>query len=162
MGPALRAKAQEIMEGIMVIETKDLGFVEIDEREIITFSHAIYGFEGAARFVLLSDKTKRDNPFMWLQCVDMKEPCFAVIDPHAIFSDYMPVLTAEDREAIGLSSAEYLRYAVLATVPKNIHELYVNLKCPIVINSQRNIAMQVILENSDYPMRYYVFKKVGG
>lgn len=146
----------------MVIETKELGFVDIKEQEIINFSHAIYGFEGAVRFSLLSDQTKPNNPFMWLQCVDKKEPCFAVIDPHALFADYHPILTDEDKQAIALSSEEYLRYLVIATVPKNIRDLSLNLKCPIAINSEKNIAMQIILENSDYSMRYTIFNRVEG
>jgi flagellar assembly factor FliW len=146
----------------MIIETKDLGYVEIDEREIITLSHAIYGFEGVIRFVLLGDGSKPGNPFMWFQCVDKKEPAFAVIDPHAFFADYRPILTEEDRQSIGLESEEYLRCLVMATVPHNIKETSLNLKCPIVINSQKNIAMQVILENSDYPIRYSVFNRVEG
>ena len=144
----------------MIIETKDLGFVEIGEKDLIHFSHAIYGFEGATRFALLHDKTKPNNPFMWLQCADHKEPSFAVIDPHAFFADYAPVLTDEDKQAIGLASESYLRFLVIAAVPKNVRDINLNLKCPIVINSQSNIAMQVILENSDYPMRYYLFNRV--
>ena len=146
----------------MVIETKELGLVEIKEQEIINFSHAIYGFEGATRFSLLSDKTKPNNPFMWLQCVDKKDPCFAVIDPYSLFTDYDPILSEEDKQAIDLSSEQYLRYLVIATVPKNIRDLSLNLKCPIAINSEKNIAMQVILENSNYSMRYTIFNRVEG
>ena len=146
----------------MVIETKDLGFVEIEEKEIIIFSHVIFGFEDVSRFVILKDKTKQENPFMWLQCVARKEPCFAVIDPHAFFADYNPVLTIEDKQIISLDSDENLRFIVIAAVPKNVYELTLNLKCPIAINSQKNIAMQVILENSDYSMHYYLFKKMEG
>ena len=146
----------------VIIETKELGFVEIDENEIITFSHAIYGFEGASRFILLHDKTKPSNPFMWLQCADKMEPSFAVIDPHAFFADYSPMLTDEDKQAIGLVSDEYLRFLVIAAIPQNVRDLNMNLKCPIAINSQRNIAMQVIIENADYPMRYYLYNRVEG
>lgn len=145
----------------MVIQTKELGFVEIREEEIICFSHAIYGFEGATRFSLLHDESKPNNPFMWLQCIDRREPCFAVIDPHAYFSDYHPVLSDEDMQAIQLTDEKFLRFLVIATVPKNVQDMSLNLKCPIAINSEKNIAMQVILDNAEYPMRYYMLRRVG-
>ena len=146
----------------MTIETKELGFVEIENQDIIKFPHAIYGFENAKNFVLLKDTQKESNPFMWLQCVDAKEPCFAVIDPYSIFNDYAPQPSIEALQSISLKTEEFLRYLVIATVPEQVKDLYVNLKCPVVINSEDNIAMQVILENSDYNMRYYLFKNVEG
>ena len=146
----------------MIIETKEVGNVEIDEKEIITFAHAIYGFEESLRYVLLKDMTKPDNPFMWLQCVEKSELCFAVVDPYALFKDYKPMVTDEDKAAISLTDNGFLRYLVIATVPRDLRELSFNLKCPIVINSERNVAIQLIMENSDYSMRYYMFDRVGG
>ena len=141
----------------MTIETRQLGFVKVGEADIIRFPHGIYGFEKARRFVLLGDKKEAQNPFLWLQSVDGREPCFAVIDPRAFFGRYDPPLTREDRLAIGLDDEKFLRYVVLATVPRDVRRLSFNLKCPVIVNSQRNIAMQVILDDPAYPIRYYPF-----
>lgn len=146
----------------MVIATKESGHVEIDEKEIITFSRPIYGFEGAVRYVLLKDMTKEDNPFMWLQCVEKPEPCFAVVDPFALFQQYKPVVSDEDKATLGLADHSHLRYLVIASVPANLRDLSFNLKCPIVINARQNIAIQLIMERSDYSMRHYLFDRVGG
>jgi flagellar assembly factor FliW len=143
----------------MIIETKKFGFVEIGEEDIITFPHSVYGFEGTFRYVLLKDKTKPENPFMWLQCVDGREPCFAVVNPGTLFADYAPVIAAEDQEAISLGQEEFLRFLVIATVPGDISGLFFNLKCPVAVNSEKNIAKQVILDNSDYPVKYYYLQK---
>lgn len=146
----------------MVIETKELGFVEIDDSEIIRFPHAIYGFHHALRFALLKKKKDDANPFMWLQCVDQKEPCFIVVDPHALFNDYCPELPPEEIETIELKNPEDLRLLLIATVHQSIRDMYVNLRCPIMINARKNIAMQVILENDKFPMKYKLFAEKEG
>lgn len=145
----------------MVIETRDLGFVEIAEADIIRFPHGLYGFEDARRFVLLGNTDGEPSPFLWLQSADSREPRFAVVDPRVFFGGYDPHLCEEDREAIGLTSDEYLRYVVIATVPRNVTGTSLNLRSPIVINSEANVAMQVILEDPAYPIRYYVFPQAG-
>lgn len=145
----------------MVIKTKELGFVEVAEKDIITFARPLYGFEDVTHFALLSDRSKPDNPFMWLQCADRPEPCFAVADPYVIFHDYAPRLSAEDERTLGLTSARFLRLVVIATVPREVRKLSVNLRCPIAINSEDNTAIQAILDNQDYPMKYCLFEKRG-
>lgn len=143
----------------MVIETRDLGLVEIGEADIIRFPHGLYGFEDAHRFVLLGNTDGDPSPFFWLQCIDSPEPRFAVVDPRVFLGGYNPGLRKEDRDAIGLTSDEYLRYVVIATVPRDMRRLSFNLKCPVAINSEANTAMQVILEDTAYPIRYYPFSE---
>ena len=145
----------------MVIETKDLGYVEIEEDNIIRFPSGIYGFENAFRFVVLRDNN-RENPFMWLQCADSPEPCFIVAEPDSFYSDYEPVLTPQMKESIGLADEAALRLLVIATVPKNFRKITFNLKCPVMINSRSNTARQVILEDDRYTMRYPLFHEGEG
>lgn len=146
----------------MIIETKELGFVEIAEEEIIRFPRAIYGFSQADRFALLKKKKDDANPFMWLQCVDAKEPCFIVADPHALFNDYAPAIPPEELALVGLRDAGDLRLLLIATVPGNVREITVNLRCPVIINARGNLAAQVILENDGLPMKYLLFAKKEG
>jgi flagellar assembly factor FliW len=143
----------------MVIQTRDYGLVEIDEREIIHFPRGIYGFEETKRFVLLKDKSKEDNPFMWLQNVDGPKPCFVVAQPRELFPDYAPDITVEAVQEIPLESADDLRLLALVTVPSEIVEMSFNLRCPIVINAKENIAVQTILENEQYSLSQPYFRK---
>ena len=143
----------------MVINTKDFGNVEISEKDIICFPHGLYGFKDFHRFVLLSDN-KEDNPFIWLQCVDSREPRFVVIDPLKVFKNYN-IPTDAVKSFISLDDENNLRMLAITTVTEGTKEIYVNLKCPIAINAHDNIAVQVILDNEDYPLRYYILKKEG-
>lgn len=145
----------------MIIETKLLGYVEVEDGNIIRFPSGIYGFDGVSRFALLTNKNS-DNPFIWLQCADKKEPCFVVADPKRLFADYDPDITPAMLESVELDSADALRLLVIATIESGYKRIYFNLKCPIIINSVKNIAAQVILEDDKYPMRYLVSKEAEG
>ena len=143
----------------MIISTKDLGNVEISREDIITFPHGLYGFKNFHRFVLLSDN-KKNNPFIWLQCVDSREPRFVVIDPLRVFENYnVPGDCVQSH--IPFDDESDLRILAITTVTVGTKEIYVNLKCPIVINARHNIAEQVILDNEEYPLRYYLLKREG-
>ncbi|MEG2144617.1 MAG: flagellar assembly protein FliW [Oscillospiraceae bacterium] len=50
---------------------------------------------------------------------------------------------------------------LIAVIPKNFKDATVNLKSPLVFSYESGLAAQVILE-SDYPIRYPLFKKEGG
>jgi flagellar assembly factor FliW len=143
----------------MIISTKDFGNVEISEEDVIYFPHGLYAFADYHRFVLLYDKNRNgNNPFMWLHCVEKDGPRFVVIDPLKFFSDYK-VLNDEIATAVSLKNKDDLRLLCIATVTKDAKEVYVNLKCPITINARENIAVQAVLDNENYPIRYYLYKK---
>ena len=54
-----------------------------------------------------------------------------------------------------------LIFLVIATVPSSIEDLSLNIKSPIVLNPKTKKARQVILQNSDYTVRYKPFQKDG-
>lgn len=142
----------------MIIETRGLGFVEISEKDILHFSDGIYGFEHIKDYVILKDKD--DDNFLWLQSAKSKSPCFVLLNPYLIVGDYRPCLT---NSIIKHLKADYdkLSFFVIAVVPEDFKEMTVNLKSPIVVNFSDQVAMQVILENQDYPVRYKVFENIG-
>lgn len=141
----------------MRIETKELGIIDINQNEIITFTSAIYGFEKDRKFVLLKDDDE-ENPFMWLQSVENKEPCFVVIDPLSLFEDYSPFITKSDKEKIDFQPGDELKLLSLVTIPHgNIEKSVLNLKCPVVINSSNYKAVQIIQDNDRCPMRQPLF-----
>ena len=146
----------------MVIATKALGSIEVSQDDVIRFPHGLYGFEDATRFVLLRHGARPDSPFMWLQCVDGREPCFPVADPGSLLKDYRPVFSAKTLEDLGLASPEDLRTLVVATVPHDVKKMYFNLRSPIVINVREKVALQSILESDAYPVRYYFFEEREG
>lgn len=135
----------------MKIDTRNFGEVEVDLGEVIHFSQPIYGFEALRDYVLLYDDSV-GNCFIWLQSVDSKDVCFILLDPGALAWDYDPTLPGESAELLELTSAQEAVIRLIAVIPEDFREATVNLKSPIVINTLRHLAAQVMLEE-EYPIR---------
>lgn len=144
----------------MKIISKDFGELEIKDEDIIKFNRPIFGFEDKNNYVLLKDSPEDD--IMYLQSVDDENLHFVVIDPYAILPNYEPMLSSDDIAELKISKAEIseLRYVLIAIITENIENSVVNLKNPIVINSKNKQAIQAMLENEEYVMRYPLFSNV--
>lgn len=142
----------------MKINTKNFGEVEIADEKIITFENGIIGFPDLKRFALLHDEEKGVNVgIRFLQSLD--EPAFAmpVMDPLIVKPDYDPEVNDELLAAAGHINAENILVLVTATIPGDLTKMSVNLQGPFVINVDEHKACQVIVENSDYPVKFPVY-----
>lgn len=132
----------------MQIPTRDFGTVEIREEDILTFLQPIYGFEDYTHFVPLYDETVGKS-LMWLQSTEEPQLCFLLIDPDALPVSYAPQL---DGDALRLLGSEELECWCIATVASRFEDSTVNLKSPVLINSVRGTAAQVICTGTE-PIR---------
>ena len=127
---------------------------------ILKFPEGIYGFEDVREFILLQEDESR---VIWsLQAAEKPCPSLIVVDPFLVAPGYSPKVPAGDLRALGgpagggpLGGLCFLAVAVLR---RNFAETVVNLKSPIVINPRTRTGRQVILEDSDYPVRYRPFR----
>ena len=138
----------------MLIETRDFGKMEIDEKDIITFVEPIFGFEDYRKYVLLEDEELNPH-FVWLQSVEEPMICFVMANPSEVVQNYHVSLPAEAVLTLGEGSALYF---VLTVIRDPYYESTVNLKSPVVINTKTGKAIQVILEEP-YPIRQPLVQK---
>ncbi|HOJ47959.1 MAG TPA: flagellar assembly protein FliW [Bacillota bacterium] len=143
----------------MLIKTKDFEYIEISEEDIISFPNGVYGFEDTKKFVIL--KNPENIWMMYLQSAENEDPRFILLDPFMIFEDYNPLLPEGAFELLGASDKKDLNFFVVTVVPENIKDMTVNLKSPVVINFDKKIGAQVILENKEYTVRTRVFPDEG-
>ncbi|MDY6104832.1 MAG: flagellar assembly protein FliW [Acetatifactor sp.] len=142
----------------MRIETKIFGTVEITDDKIITFENGIIGFPELKHFTLLhDDEAGTDAGIRFLQ--SMEEPGFAmpVMDPLIVKQDYDPVVEDELLAGIGELNENNLLVMVTVTVPSDLTKMSVNLQGPIIINVEKRLAVQLIVENKDYPVKYPIY-----
>lgn len=142
----------------MRIETKIFGTVEITDDKIITFENGIIGFPELKHFTLLhDDEAGTDAGIRFLQ--SMEEPGFAmpVMDPLIVKQDYDPVVEDELLAGIGELNENNLLVMVTVTVPSDLTKVSVNLQGPIIINVEKRLAVQLIVENKDYPVKYPIY-----
>ncbi len=143
----------------MKANTRLFGTIEITDDKIVTLEKGMIGFPELTHFALIFDEEKKDKKFkiMWLQSMEDGDIAFPVIDPIHVMADYQPIVNDELIAPLGQVNEENTYILVTATVPKNIEDFSVNLKAPIVINTDSNKGAQVITE-SDYPVKYKVYE----
>ena len=93
----------------------------------------------------------------FLQSLD--EPGFAmpVMDPLAVKPDYDPEVDDELLASAGRITEENLLVLVTVSIPGDLTQMSVNLQGPIIINIDEHKACQLIVENSNYPVKFPVY-----
>jgi len=94
-----------------------------------------------------------------LQAAETAYPSLIVLDPFLILPNYRPALTEEQNKFFGNPKPDDLCYLAVAVIRKNLEDSAVNLKSPIVIHVKSRLGMQIILEDSNYPVQYRPFRK---
>ncbi len=140
----------------MIVKTRDFGEQEISEDKIISFPNGIFAFEDEHRFIMLSPLGDDVYP-AWLQSVDNENLCFIVFDPCQIVSDYSVTADEESLSAARFGNEPKPHYLALA---EDYKDTTVNLKSPILVNSEKMLAVQTIAAEN-YPIKFPIFKKEG-
>ncbi len=142
----------------MKAKTRMFGNIDIAEDKIITMEKGMIGFPNLTKFALIFDEEKKEKAFriMWLQSMDDGEVAFPVTDPIYLKEDYAPTVNDEIIAPLGTITTDNTYLLVTVTVPKEITEFSVNLKAPIVINTDTNKGAQIITED-DYPVKYKIY-----
>ncbi|MBN2688599.1 MAG: flagellar assembly protein FliW [Deltaproteobacteria bacterium] len=143
----------------MEFSTTRFGNIVVDESRIITMRGGILGFERLKRFVLL---TQHDNiPFSWFQSVDDGSVAFIVTNAFMVKVDYSLVLSDSEVELLEIASVEDVVPMVIVTIRSEPFEITANLRAPVVINIARRLARQIVLQDSDYPVRFSIQTRTG-
>ena len=142
----------------MKLTTRIFGEVEIDDSKIISFPNGIIGFPDLKQFVLMFDEEKGTDTIKWLQSID--EPTFAmpVMDPLIVCPDYKPEVDSNTVDLIGELSNDDLLILVTVTVPHDLKQMTVNLMGPFIINVKECKAVQTIVDNDDYPVKFPIYE----
>ena len=141
----------------MKLNTRVFGEVEISEDKILTFPNGIIGFPDMTRFTLMHDSEKDDSSIHWLQSVD--EPSFAmpVIDPLYVKEDYNPLIEDDVLTELQPLGEDNTLVLVTLTVPRDLKKMTVNLKGPIIVNTESRKASQIIVEDDDCSVKFPIY-----
>lgn len=143
----------------MQVKTKCFGLIELDEDKIITFEDGIMGFEEFKNYTILYDIESGERPVIsWLQSIEEEGLAIPVINPVLIKEDYNPIIEDELLKLLGDLTDENLLILSTITVPTDVTQMSANLKAPFIINSDTRKACQVVVENSDYPVKFSIYE----
>ncbi|WP_346235412.1 flagellar assembly protein FliW [Lysinibacillus telephonicus] len=139
----------------MLIATKFLGDIEIQEQQIITFEQGLLGLGDIKKFVLLP--LEKESPFVILQSTEQQEIGFVVAYPFAFKEDYVFEISEEDKKDLRVEKEEELITYSIVTLKEPFETSTLNLLAPIVINTAKRYGKQVVLpDNKIYPLRYQI------
>ncbi|MBD8025411.1 flagellar assembly protein FliW [Ureibacillus sp. Re31] len=137
----------------MKIETKFLGEVEINDKDIFTFEYGLPGFPDLQKFVLLP--IDGDLPLAVLQSTEKAEIGFVVAYPFAFKKDYEFDISDEDKEDLKIEKEEDVIVYSIVTLKETFLESTLNLLAPIVFNVNKKLGKQIVLQDSAaYPLRF--------
>ncbi len=143
----------------MKIETRKFGEISINEKKILTMPEGLPGFPGFERFVLLEDE--KTAPFCWFQSLEEPNLALIIMDPLVFKPDYLLGLKGfiNDRKWTDVKEEDLLVYVVVnITGEKETTKITANLMGPLVINSNTNEVIQVVISDSTYPYQYNVLE----
>ncbi|MBN2038269.1 MAG: flagellar assembly protein FliW [Chitinispirillaceae bacterium] len=127
------------------------------KEDIISFPSGIPGFEKNKSFVLVSIPDYA--PFEWLVCVDGSPLRFAVINPLMFRPDYEPHIEKEQLADLAIASPEDVLLFVIVTINENPLESTANLIGPIIINKNKRLGKQIIIEGDRYTTQELILRK---
>ena len=135
----------------MIIQTKYLGEIEIEEDKSIHFQSGLPGFESEKQFVLLdiSDQVM----FQILQSVNTKDIAFFVVNPYLLFDTYSIKLNENIIKSLDIKEEKDVAVLTVMTLKEPFANSTVNLKAPLIINLSNNLGKQYILNDDTYSMR---------
>ena len=143
----------------MKLSTKHFGEMEIDEKGIIDFPEGVPGFGNTRRYIFINNE-EEGSPFKWMQCVDLPELAFAVVDPFAIKKDYDIEINDDVIDKLRIEKAEDALVYSIVVVPEDISKISMNLKAPVIINSSNKMGAQVVLDTDRYSVRHYILEEL--
>lgn len=136
-----------------VIETR-YGLLPLDPERQVDLNPGLVGFAGATRFQL-ADVPERDVPFKLLQSVEIGDLGVLVLPLDAANG---PIARAELENACRTRGFAFEHVVVLGVVtlraePGTLH-CTVNLRAPILIDSERRAGCQHVLQDESYDLRH--------
>ncbi|MCL2184627.1 MAG: flagellar assembly protein FliW [Treponema sp.] len=135
----------------MKVDTKAYGLIEIDDKQKLTIPNGLFGFEDYKDYIIMDAE---QEPFVWLQSVEVPEIAFILINPFVFRKDYIIHLSDDEQNQIGLTSPENALTFVIVTIPQDGGPMTANLQGPIVINKNNMNAMQAVLTDSRWRTKH--------
>lgn len=139
----------------MKLNTTRFGDLQVNKTDIVEFKDGLLGFESLKNYFIVDPG---DNTLiLWLQSIDDGSVAFPIIEPKIYKPDYIAKLLPSDLKSLDLESALDARIYSVLTIPTDITQMSANLKAPVVINNNSNIAKQIVLQDSKLSVNYEMY-----
>jgi flagellar assembly factor FliW len=142
----------------MKYPTSRFGEIAFEEKDLLFLPKGILGFSQLSKYVII-EKDEYD-PFKWLQSVEDSSIAFVIVDPALFFPNFKLEVNEKELEELNFQQMKELITYVVVTVPPDPSRISANLLGPLVINSKKRIAKQVVMPDSPYTTKHYVLDEL--
>lgn len=142
----------------MKVNTRLFGEIEVSDDRVIRLDTGIIGFPDLKNFMLVHDsEDEKKSSIMWFQSLDEPQFAMPVLDPTSVCPDYNPHVNDELLIPLGELREDNVYVLVTVKVPRNIEGMTINLKAPIIINTDNLKGGQIIVED-DEQVRFPIYE----
>jgi len=142
---------------VLKINSLKLGDVEYKESDLITLSTPLLGFNELNDFLMISNETS--YPFIWFQSVEDPTICFILVETIHFFPDYQPDIPKRELKVLASDDLSTIKIFAIVVIPDNPLEATLNLRAPLIVNLEKKLAKQIILDNDTYQIKQLLFTK---
>lgn len=141
----------------VIIETAKFGTVEVNKDLIFDFVLPIIGFSELKKYTIIDYKP--ESPFKWLQSMEDMELAFPVTLCSFFGIDYQFDIPDEEAEKLEIESVDDVFVCNIANIPaSNPKDATINMLAPVIVNMANKKAMQVVLKDRKFQVRYKLFE----
>ncbi|MBW7454273.1 flagellar assembly protein FliW [Paenibacillus sepulcri] len=140
---------------IMQLRTERFGEINISKEDIYIFTKGIPGFEEHTGFVIIAPED--DQPFAFLQSVNDEKLNFLIADPFLFYPEYEFEIPSSALAELGVDSVEQVMVRSIINIDNSLESATINLVAPVVFNTSRRVAKQVVLGRTSYMTRHPLF-----
>lgn len=141
---------------LSIISTK-LGKIDYNEEDLITLTSPLLGFGELNDYLIISNSDY--FPFLWFQSVEDPSVCFILIEPEPFYKDYQPKVNKREFKVMGVSDLSELKMFCIVVIPDEPQKATANLRAPLIVNFDRKIAKQTVLEDDKWDIRAPLFNQ---
>lgn len=139
------------------VNTSRFGQIEIAAQQVLTLPQGMVGFPILTRYAILQHRP--GSPFHWLQSLEKPELAFVVMNPLVFDPEYNLALPDADARRLQINDPAQVQVWVVVNIPHGEPEkMTANFKAPLVVNLEKRLAAQVIMDDPRYPLRQTVKK----
>ena len=141
----------------IILKTTKFGEIVIDKSTIFDFVGPIIGFSDLKNYTIVDYKP--DSPFKWLQSVEDMDLAFPITLCSFFGIDYQFNIPDEEAQKLEIENPDDIFVFNIVNIPSsNPQGATVNMLAPIVVNLANKKAMQIVLKNTDFQVRYKLFE----
>lgn len=139
----------------MILETGRFGQIAIGDDHKITIPRGLLGFTEYREFCFIDPGD--DTLILWLQSLENKELAFPVLEPKVFYPQYVVNLSGTEMRELKLKTVKSATVFSILTIPQDVTQMTANIKAPLVINLEKKLGRQVVLQENDYNIKHPMF-----